>query len=173
MLFCSIQFLGSAHGPAVVSEPLEPRLNPSKRSSMRRFHSDSQVHRVASIELVVTFDRVLVLAIPGDPVGVEITEAYGVGPQSRAGPRVIEKKSLNTAVPSMVKSSTRNVFEIRSLSVARKVMPISPSVFGRLASPVMLYWPRLSMFGVAAGGVGGQPVTLGLSSYRWSFHAKQ
>ena len=119
------------------------------------------MYRVASIELVVAFDGVLILAILGNPVGVQIAEADRVGSRRRSRPRVIEKKSLNTATPSISKSSTRNVFEIRSLSVARKVTPISPSVFGRSAFPVMLYWPRFRVLGVAAGGVGGHPVTLG------------
>src|ERR1051325_3890619 len=91
-----------------------------------------------------------------------------VGP----APRVIEKKSLNTARPSIVKSSTRNVFEIRSLFVARKVTPISPSVFGRSAFPVMLYWPRLRMLGVAASGPGGQAVILGLKFLPAKFSMK-
>ena len=47
-------------------------------------------------------------------------------------PRVIEKKSLNMAEPLILKSSTRNEFEIRNLFVARKVKPISPSVFRAL-----------------------------------------
>src|SRR6266576_5950366 len=89
-------------------------------------------------------------------------------------PRVIEKKSPNTAKPSIVKSSTRKVFEIRSLSVARKVTPMSPSIFGRLVLPVMLYWPRLRVLGVAGSGPGGHPVILGLKflPLKFSMRAK-
>src|SRR6185295_2620873 len=76
--------------------------------------------------------------------------------------RVIVKRSANTALPVILKSSTRNVFEIRNLLVANQVTPISPSQYGRSESPVMLYWPKFSVFGVALGGLGGQPVTLGL-----------
>jgi len=43
-----------------------------------------EVHRVASIELVVAFNGVLILAIPGNPVGVQIAETYGVSSQGRA-----------------------------------------------------------------------------------------
>src|SRR6476661_1716103 len=76
-------------------------------------------------------------------------------------PRVSEKKSLNSAEPLMSKVSTLNVFEIRNLSVARYVIPRSPSQLGLSVSPVRLYWPRLRIFGVAAGGLGGKPVIRG------------
>src|SRR5262249_55330271 len=75
--------------------------------------------------------------------------------------RVSEKKSDITALPWILKSSTRNVFEICSLSVARNVTAMSPSVFGRWVSPVMLYWPRLRVLGVDGSGPGGQLETLG------------
>src|SRR6185436_5591054 len=73
--------------------------------------------------------------------------------------RVIEKKSENTAFPRILKSSTRKVFEIRSFLVARNVAAISPSHCGRSASPVMLYCPRLSVFGDDGSGPGGHPET--------------
>ena len=57
-------------------------------------------------------------------------------------------------------------------SVARNVTPKSPSVLGRLELPVRLYWPRLRMFGVAAGGVGGNPVILVLQFLPVKFSIK-
>ena len=53
------------------------------------------------------------------------------------------------ALPSIVNSSTRNVFEILNLFVARIVTPISPAVFGRLAVDGILYWPRSKVLGGA------------------------
>src|SRR6266498_447747 len=78
-------------------------------------------------------------------------------------PRVIEKKSLKAPAPSIVKSSTRNVLEIRSLSVAKNVTPISPRVSGRSVFAVMTYRPRLRVLGVAGRGPGGHPVILGFT----------
>lgn len=43
----------------------------------------TNVHRVARIELVVTFNGVLILAIPCNPGGIKIIEANGVGSQAR------------------------------------------------------------------------------------------
>src|SRR5215213_11591829 len=76
-------------------------------------------------------------------------------------PRVKEKKSLKSAEPVISNVSTRNVFEIRNLSVAMNVRPRSPSQLGRSVLPVKLYCPRLRMFGVAPGGLGGKPVMRG------------
>src|SRR5215213_1822185 len=76
-------------------------------------------------------------------------------------PRVSEKKSLNSAAPVISNVSTLNVFESRNLSVAIHVRPTSPSQLGRFVSPVRLYRPRLRMFGVAPGGLGGNPVMRG------------
>ena len=87
-------------------------------------------------------------------------------------PLVIEKKSAKTPSPSILKSSTRNVFEIRSLLVASQVMPTSPNVFGRSVEPEILYCPRLRMFGVAASGPGGQPVILGFQLRPVKFSTK-
>ena len=64
------------------------------------------------------------------------------------------------------------MFEILNLSVARKVTPISPNQLGRLVFAVMLNAARLVMFGVAAGGVGGHPVTLGLKFTPLAFSIK-
>src|SRR5438552_12838718 len=69
---------------------------------------------------------------------------------SMVAPRWTEKKSLNVAMPSIVKSSTRNVLEILNLFVARKVKPMSPSVLGRLAFDGMLYRPRIRVLGGAS-----------------------
>src|SRR5689334_4840904 len=76
-------------------------------------------------------------------------------------PRVSEKKSAKSAAPFISNVSTRKVFESRNLSVARNVSPKSPSQFGRSVLPVRVYWPRLRMFGVAPGGLGGKPVIRG------------
>src|SRR5207237_8946175 len=76
--------------------------------------------------------------------------------------RVTEKKSLNVSMPSMKKASSWNVFEIRNLSLARYLRPKSITWLGRLTSPVMVYDLGVVVFGCAAGGVGGQPVTLKL-----------
>src|ERR1700682_6177812 len=63
------------------------------------------------------------------------------------GALVRKKASLNVAMPLISKSSTRNVFEILNLFVARSVTPMSPSVFGRLTFPGMLYWPSVRTLG--------------------------
>src|SRR2546425_7299263 len=68
-------------------------------------------------------------------------------------PRVRMKRSLKVASPSMVKSSTRKVFEILNLSVARKVTPISARVLGRLTFDGILYWPRTRTLGGASAPV--------------------
>src|SRR5437879_2569955 len=73
--------------------------------------------------------------------------------------RVIERKSLKVASPSIVKSSTRQVLENLNLSVAKKVTPMSPTVLGRLTLPAIVYELGLVVFGCAVGGVGGQPVS--------------
>src|SRR5678815_5928875 len=86
--------------------------------------------------------------------------------------RVMENKSANTALPKILKSSTRNVFEIFSLSVAKKVAPISPNHCGRLESPVMLYCARFSVFGVAGSGPGGHPLTRGFQFLPVKFSTK-
>ena len=80
-----------------VSDPLEPRLNPLEELlQCVDSRSDSQVNRVAWIELVVAFDRVLILAIPGNPVGVKIAEADGIGSRvsaARDGEEVAKRRS--------------------------------------------------------------------------------
>src|SRR5262245_24188011 len=76
-------------------------------------------------------------------------------------PRVREKKSLKSAAPLISNLSTLKVFESRNLSVAKSVRPRSPSQLGRSVLPARLYWPRLRIFGVAPGGLGGKPVMRG------------
>src|SRR5712691_8654466 len=96
---------------------------------------------------------------------VSVLVGFGLG-------REREKKSLKVATPSISKSSTRNVLDTRNLLVARNVTPRSKSVLGRLVLLGMLYWARLVMFGMAAGGVGGNPVTLGLKFAPEAFSRK-
>ena len=68
-----------------VSDPLEPRLNPLEALfNVALAISVTQVYRIATVELVIAFDRVLILAILCDPRGVEITETHRVGSQRRS-----------------------------------------------------------------------------------------
>ena len=95
----------------------------------------TEVNRITRVKLVVALDCVL------DSSVINACDYVSVGESDRVVrvPRVTEKKSLKSAVPLISNVSTLVVFEIRSLSVTRKVRPKSPSQFGRSVLPVRLY----------------------------------
>src|SRR5574341_753904 len=66
------------------------------------------------------------------------------------GARVSTNPELNRPAPLISKSSTLKVFEIRRLSVARNVMPTSPTVFGLSTSPLIAMKPSVNTLGGAS-----------------------